>query len=93
MLDHLWTPRAVHPDLPTVREHYRHQERQLLDRALFYIARNLLTEDERVRIVHPAGDVWVMMIRREDGRNYLGVEAPREVNIVREEVLRRELGS
>lgn len=33
---------------PSVREHYRHQERQLLDRALFYIARDLRTADERV---------------------------------------------
>ena len=48
-----------------------------------------LKSGERGRIDHPAGDVWVMMIRREDGRNYLGVEAPREVNIVREEVLNR----
>ena len=47
-LERMWEPAAVHPEQMSVREHYRHQERQLLDRALFYIARNLLTADERV---------------------------------------------
>lgn len=47
ILDLLWSP-MPNPDTPPVREHYRHQERQLLDRALFYIARDLLTADERV---------------------------------------------
>lgn len=48
---------------------------------------------ERVRIDHPAGDVWVMLQKLDPehlGGGWIGLEAPREVNIVREEVLRRE---
>jgi sRNA-binding carbon storage regulator CsrA len=49
-----------------------------------------LKNGERVRLRDAAGrDTWVMVIRSTDGKVRIGIDAPPDVDIAREELLAR----
>ena len=42
---------------------------------------------ERIRI---GKDIWVCVVEKRDGRLVIGIQAPKDVPVVREELIKRE---